>query len=96
MVGEHRVLVAPRFRVLGKPVQVDHGWHQGDAAVRHLLDHLVAHAGAVFDAVDPGRHQFGYGLFPEAVGGDPGALLVGNRDRLGRQGGREGGFEIAR
>ena len=85
VVCEHRVFVTPWLRILGEPVQVDDGGHQRSTILSHLLDHVVAHAGAVLNAVNPGGHELRHRLLPETVSRHPGAFLVRDCDRFGGQ-----------
>ena len=86
---------APGLGVLRELVQLHDGRHQRGAARHHPGDQLVVEAGAVLDAVDAGLDQPREHRRAEAVGGDPGAVLVGGGDGGGEGLGRERRGEVA-
>ena len=65
--------------VVGEVVELNGGRHQRDATLGHGVDQVGGQAGAVLDAVDAGLDQHGKHRLAEAVGGDPGAVLVSGR-----------------
>ena len=94
--GVARELGFPRGGVFREVLQVDQGGRQRHLALRHQLDGGVVQPGAVLDAVDAGPDQLVHRLLAEAVGGDPGAQLVGAFDRGGGEVGRPQRGQVAR
>ena len=76
-----RELLLPRRREAREVLDVDQRRDDGGAAGGHLGDQVLGEPGAVLDAVDAGADQVGQRVGAEGVRGDPGALLVGGRDR---------------
>ena len=78
-------LLLPRGGEPGEVLHVDQRRDDGGAARGHLADEVLGQPGAVLDAVDAGADQAGQRVGAEGVRGDPGALLVGGRDRGGQR-----------
>ena len=64
-------------------------------ARHHLVDQVLGEPGAVLDAVDARADQPRQHRLAEAVGGDLGAVLVRDPDRLGERVGRERRRQVA-
>ena len=94
MRGVRREARGPGLGVLGELVQLHHRGHQRRAALDHVVDQVRAQAGAVLDAVDARLDEPGQHGLAEAVGGDPGAVLVRSSDRVGEGVGGERRREV--